>query len=201
MEVNELLDDGIEPELRNWLLGFAGLAGVYSGLPQLFANLQAQCISGTVEDRASLLGAVHVGSRSIVRGGTFIVGPAIVAEDVTIASSVEINGPTYIGSGCSVSHGATIRGSLILNRTNIGAGAYIADSLVGANCIVGPRALLGVDPAITLHDGSRLPFVAVGTYSRIGAGAILQSGSKLAERAAVENGALVFGHDTPTSRG
>jgi len=195
MEVKSLFDDQIEGELRTWLSGFCGLADLYAGLPQLFSKLDAQHILGTIEDGASVVGPVHIGSRSIVQTGSVITGPAIIAEHVTIAGSVEIGERTYIGSNCSIAHGVSIRNSLILNGTQIGAGAYISDSLIGTGCIVGPHALLGIEPVRASENAPvRSPLVIVGTRSRVGAGAILEYSTEIAERATVTNGTTVFTH-------
>jgi UDP-N-acetylglucosamine diphosphorylase / glucose-1-phosphate thymidylyltransferase / UDP-N-acetylgalactosamine diphosphorylase / glucosamine-1-phosphate N-acetyltransferase / galactosamine-1-phosphate N-acetyltransferase len=196
MEIGGLFDEEIEVELKQWATRFSGLANLYAGLPQLFSALSAQQIDGTVEDRGALLGPVHVGSRSIVQPGAMIIGPAIIAEDVMVASSVEIGKLTYIGRGCSISHGVTVRNSLILNGTTVGAGAYISNSLVGAGCSIGPRALLGIEAvgARPKQAAGGASFVAVGMRSRVGAGAILEYGTVLAPHAAIDNGATPSTH-------
>jgi carbonic anhydrase/acetyltransferase-like protein (isoleucine patch superfamily) len=180
MEITDLLDEEVEVELRNWITSFAKLSDLYAGLPLLFSKLTAQRIEGTVEDSVSVEGPIHMGSRSFIRASSVIIGPAIIAEDVMIASSVEISERTYIGRCCSISHCATIRNSLILNRTTVGAGAYISDSLVGPSCTIGPGALIGIEP-VDVHQtksaGAR--FVAVGSRSRVEAGAILKCGAEL----------------------
>ncbi len=190
MEIADLLDEQVEAELRSWILSFRRLPDLYAGLPLLFSKLNERRIDGAIEDSVSVEGPTHIGSKSFIRAGSVLIGPAIIAENVTIASSVEIRERTYVGSGCSISHSATIRNSLILNGTTVGAGAYISDSLVGPNCTIGPGALLGVEP-IDIHPAKRASggFVALGTRSRVGAGAILEYGAALPRHATVGNGA------------
>ena len=189
MEITDLLDEEVEVELRNWIASFAKLSDLYAGLPLLFSTLTAQRIEGAIEDSVSVEGPVHIGSTSFIRASSVIIGPAIIAEDVMIASSVEISERTYIGRGCSISHCATVRNSLILNGTTVGAGAYISDSLVGPSCTIGPGALIGIKP-VDIHQTKRAGagFVAVGTRSRVGAGAILECGAELVQRATIDNG-------------
>lgn len=190
MEITDLLDEEVEVELRKWIARFGKLADLYAGLPLLFSKLSAQQIDGAVEDRASVEGPVHIGLRSRIRAGSVVIGPAIIAEGVIVASSVEIGEQTYIGCGCSIAHGVTVRNSLILNGTTVGAGAYISDSLVGTRCTIGPRALLGIEPVSALENkGAGAAFVAVGMRSRVGAAAILECGTELAEHATIDNGA------------
>jgi NDP-sugar pyrophosphorylase family protein len=187
MEVKNLLDGRIEAKLRNWISSFDNAAKLYAGLSQLFSRLDRQYILGRVEDGAIVIGPVHIGSRSVVRTGSIITGPAIIGEDVTISPAVEIGERTYIGSRCSVEHGVTIKNSLILNGTSIGAGAYVCDSLIGTRCVIGQLGLIGVEP----KGRNSLPFVIVGKLCRIGAGAILEYGAAVTERTTVDNGAVV----------
>lgn len=91
MEITGPYDSELEAELRHWLSRFRELSELYAGLAQLFANLNSQRLSGTVEDGASIIGAVHVGSETTVRAGAVIIGPAIVPDKVIVGSSVEIS--------------------------------------------------------------------------------------------------------------
>jgi UDP-N-acetylglucosamine diphosphorylase / glucose-1-phosphate thymidylyltransferase / UDP-N-acetylgalactosamine diphosphorylase / glucosamine-1-phosphate N-acetyltransferase / galactosamine-1-phosphate N-acetyltransferase len=143
MTLSDLFSAEMEPKLNNWIKRFASLDDLFSALPQLYANLRAQNIQGTVEDGAVIIGAVHIGAGSIVRGQAIIRGPVIVGPKCVIHSHVEIQAGCFIGSRCSIGHSSSIAESLIMDDVSILAGAFIQRSVIGSGCVVGPNATLG----------------------------------------------------------
>jgi UDP-N-acetylglucosamine diphosphorylase / glucose-1-phosphate thymidylyltransferase / UDP-N-acetylgalactosamine diphosphorylase / glucosamine-1-phosphate N-acetyltransferase / galactosamine-1-phosphate N-acetyltransferase len=183
MTLSDLFSAEMEPELHNWIKRFASLDDLFSALPQLYANLRAQNIQGTVEDGAVIIGAVHIGAGSIVRGQAIIRGPVIVGPECAIHSHVEIQAGCFIGSRCVIEHSSSIAESLIMDDVSIMAGAYIQRSVIGSGCVVGPNATLGTDQMEGV-SGASSPI-------RSKRGAVLGDGVAIGANSTIRRGAIV----------
>src|SRR5262245_10081507 len=98
MTVSDLFSAEMEPALNQWLKKFASLDDLFSAMPQLYAKLKSQNVQGVVEDGAVIIGPVHIGAGSVVRGHAIIRGPAIVGNDTVVSSHAEILNGSFIGS-------------------------------------------------------------------------------------------------------
>src|SRR5262249_31969559 len=105
--------------------------------------------------------------------------------------SVEISDQTYIGTGCEILHGVTANRSIILNKTKVEAGAYVSRGLIGSRCAIGPRALIGAEPADLTEANASAPFVVLGSGSRVGAGAILEIGTTVNPKTVIASGRVL----------
>ena len=104
MKVSDLFSAEMERELTDWVGKFASVGDLFSAMPQLYANLRAQNIQGIVEDGAVIVGAVHIGIRSVVHAQAIVRGPAIVGDNTVIDSHAEIRAGSFIGSNCAIGH-------------------------------------------------------------------------------------------------
>ncbi len=82
-------------------------------------------------------GSVKLADSAILRPGTFIQGPVIIDENVTVGPNCFLRSGTYLGKGVRVGNGVEIKSSLILENTTIGHLSYIGDSVIGKNCNFG----------------------------------------------------------------
>jgi NDP-sugar pyrophosphorylase family protein len=197
MDVDGLIVADLEEELRAWMLRFNNLRALYEALPQLYQKLTSQSIQGTVEEGAVITGPVHVGANSIVKAGTSIIGPVIVGEHAIVGTGVELRDYTYIGNGASIFHGVAIERSLILNRSVVGVGAFVSNSLLGAQTRLGPHTVIGAEILSRQMEHALIGFTAVGANARIGAGALVERGVTVSDRAIVDN-AVVLSSDVPS---
>src|SRR4051812_44917925 len=102
MKISELFSAEMEPDLNKWVGKFTTLGDLFSAIPQLYARLESQNVQGIVEDGAIIVGPVHIGIGSVVRGQAVICGPAIVGTNTLVDHHAEIQAGTFIGSKCVI---------------------------------------------------------------------------------------------------
>jgi NDP-sugar pyrophosphorylase family protein len=87
--------------------------------------------------------------------------------------------------------------SMLMNNSNIGAGAFIRNSVIGFGSVVGPGAAIGpieVERASTASSRSSSTLGAVlGDYSVVGANSTIKSGTIIGPRTVVGEGVLASG--------
>lgn len=117
-----------------------------------------------VAPTASLIGDVVVEEgasiwfNSTLRGdmAQIVIGKGSSVQDNVVIHTEE-GGPTKIGSGCTIEHGATVHSSIIADEVVIGGRAVLAGSnQVGAGALIRPAAVLpegAVVPAAAIMDG------------------------------------------------
>jgi glucose-1-phosphate thymidylyltransferase len=158
----------------------------------LALGMKDTTISGEVEEGAVIKGPVEIGRGSIVRSGSYLVGPVCIGEDCDIGPSVTILPSTSIGDSVRIGSHSEVRNSIIMNDVRIGTGAIISDAVIGASCTLGDQLVIETGPTVVdLEDaferaefgaifaddvtvGGRVlasPGTIVGTGARIGSGA------------------------------
>jgi UDP-N-acetylglucosamine diphosphorylase/glucosamine-1-phosphate N-acetyltransferase len=93
-------------------------------------------LGGTIETGASLKGAVSIGEGTVVRSGSYIVGPVVVGANCDVGPNVCILPATSIGDNVVVSPFTEIRNSIIGDDVSIGPSCIIQDSVVDKGCVV-----------------------------------------------------------------
>ncbi len=106
-------------------------------------------IRGEVEPHATLKGNVSVGERTIVRNGSYIIGPAVIGNDCDIGPNCFIRPATSIGDRVRIGNAVEVKNSIVMNGTHIGHLSYVGDSIIGENCNFGA----GTKVANLRHDG------------------------------------------------
>ena len=94
-------------------------------------------IEGEIEPGATLKGMVSVGRGTVVRTGSYIVGPVVIGEDCDIGPNCYIRPSTCLGKNVRVGNAVEIKNSAIMDGTKIGHLSYVGDSVVGSNCNFG----------------------------------------------------------------
>lgn len=103
---------------------------------KLMLDLEARVL-GEIEPGATLKGKVSVGRGTIVRSGSYIVGPVEIGEDCDIGPNCYIRPSTCLGKNVRVGNAVEIKNSAIMDGTKIGHLSYVGDSVIGSDCNFG----------------------------------------------------------------
>ena len=105
-------------------------------------------VSGEIEPFATLKGSVSVGEGTIIRNGSYIVGPVAIGKDCDIGPNCYIRPGTSIGDNVRIGNAVEIKNSIVMNGTHIGHLSYVGDSIIGERCNFGA----GTKVANLRHD-------------------------------------------------
>ncbi|VVB94643.1 Bifunctional protein GlmU [uncultured archaeon] len=133
------------------------------GLSMGSSNLQPG-IKGEIEPLATLKGNVSVGEGTIIRNGSYIVGPVIIGKNCDIGPNCYIRPATSIGDGVRIGNAVEIKNSIIMNGTHVGHLSYVGDSIIGERCNFGA----GTKVANLRHDGRTIRVRLKGKFTDSG---------------------------------
>jgi len=193
--LSEMIDEGgeVRAKITDGIWADAIFAWDLLNANSLALNLMDAKISGEVEDGARYRGQVSIGEGSILRSGSYIIGPVAIGRNCDIGPNVTILPATSIGDSVRVSSNSEVRNSIIMSGARVGSGSIISDSVIGASCTFGDqviaetgasaleieekfyRAEFGAIAADNVVVGSRVlmhPGTVIGADSRIGSGAV-----------------------------
>lgn len=172
----------------------------------MLEGLEAENL-GEVEDNVVLKNAVAIGKNSVVRSGSYIVGPVIIGENCDIGPNCYIRPSTAIGDGCHIGAAVEVKNSIIMNGTKIPHHNYIGDSVIGEGCNLGAGtkiANLRLDKKnIHVHgiDTKRRKLGAIiGDNVETGINASINVGSVIGDNTFIGPGAVVSGVIKPDSK-
>jgi UDP-N-acetylglucosamine diphosphorylase/glucosamine-1-phosphate N-acetyltransferase len=149
-------------------------------------------IEGTVEPLATLIGEVKIGEGSVVRNGSYIIGPVVIGESCEIGPNCCLRPSTSIGHRVKIGNAVEVKNSIVMDDTKIGHLSYVGDSIIGRRCNFGAGTLVanlrfdeknvkvgGVDTerrklGVVMGDD-----VHTGINSMINVGAMIGSDSKI----------------------
>lgn len=158
-------------------------------------GLRKPRVAGEVEQGAMLRGPVEVGEGSLIRSGSYVIGPACIGKNCDIGPNATILPSSTICDSVRIGSASEVRNSIIMPGTRIGSACIISDSVVGASCAIGDqviaesgsplveveercqRAEFGAIVADNVTVGSRVflhPGTIAGTDCRIGSGATVR---------------------------
>ncbi len=130
-------------------------------------------LGGTIERNVSLKGQVSVGKDTVIRSGSYIVGPAVIGEGCDIGPNVCILPATSIGDNVVISAFTEVKNSVIGDDVNIGPGCIIHDSVIDKGCVIEGRFTACAGQSEVRVNGET-PMVSVGAM--IGEGCTLGNG-------------------------
>lgn len=99
-------------------------------------------VKGKIEKRATIHGDVIIKEGTIVRNGSYIIGPVAIGKDCDIGPNCFIRPYTSIGDDVRVGNGVEIKNSIIMNGTKVGHLTYIGDSVIGEDCNFGAGTIV-----------------------------------------------------------
>jgi UDP-N-acetylglucosamine diphosphorylase/glucosamine-1-phosphate N-acetyltransferase len=136
---------------QNYLVGYLNVQEMWIdiGTPWDLLNANAVLlngisteIEGTVEPFATITGEVKIGEESVVRNGSYIVGPAVIGQCCEIGPNCYIRPSTSIGHRVKIGNAVEVKNSIIMDDTKIGHLSYVGDSVIGRRCNFGAGTLI-----------------------------------------------------------
>jgi UDP-N-acetylglucosamine diphosphorylase/glucosamine-1-phosphate N-acetyltransferase len=151
---------------------------------------------GIIENGALVKGNVIVGENSIIRAGSYLVGPLVIGKDVEIGPNVTILPCTSIGNGVTISSFTEIRNSIIMSDVRIGTNAFISNSIIGKNTILGSHFITEQDNLTSVNLDGEFQHVMnigaiIGENCRFGHNVLVESGKIIGIHCNVESGAVI----------
>ena len=101
-----------------------------------FISEMEEDIRGEIEEGVTIHGKIILGKNSIIRSGTYILGPVFIGEGCDIGPNSYLRKYTYLGNNVNVGNAVEIKNSIIMDGTNVNHLSYVGDSVIGANCNV-----------------------------------------------------------------
>lgn len=92
---------------------------------------------GEVEDNVVMKGKVSIGNNTVVRSGSYIVGPVTIGQNCEIGPNCYIRPNTSIGDGCHIGSAVEVKNSIIMKGSKIPHHNYVGDSIIGEECNFG----------------------------------------------------------------
>jgi UDP-N-acetylglucosamine diphosphorylase/glucosamine-1-phosphate N-acetyltransferase len=151
---------------------------------------------GIIEDGAMVKGNVIIGENSVIRAGSYLVGPLVIGKDVEIGPNVTILPCTSIGNGVIISSFTEVRNSIIMSDVRIGTNAFISNSIIGKNTIIGSHFITEQDKETSVNLDGEFQHVMnigaiIGENSRFGHNVLVESGKIIGIHCSVESGAVI----------
>jgi len=143
----------------------------------------SRSVAGKIEKGVELRGNVSVGENSIIRSGSYIIGPVTIGEGCEIGPNVCIFPSTSIGSGVTIEAFSEIKNSIIMNNVVVGPRSSVLQSVIGKGCKIGSNFISSTagDVYIKIGDSNDFHMVKdigafIGENCEIGCGVIIDPG-------------------------
>jgi len=162
---------------------------------------------GRVEENVIMKGEVSIGKNTVIKSGSYIVGPVIIGQDCDIGPNCYIRPYTAIGDNCRIGSAVEIKSSIIMKNSKIPHHNYIGDSIIGEECNLGA----GTKIANLRLDGNNITVGGIDTKRRklgaiigdgveTGINACINIGTVIGNNAQIGPGALASGVILPNAR-
>ena len=162
---------------------------------------------GEIEENVVLKGTVSIGKNTVVRSGSYIVGPVTIGQDCDIGPNCFIRPSTAIGNNCHIGNAVEVKNSIIMNGSKIPHHNYVGDSVIGEGCNLGAGtkiANLRLDKkeiwAAGVNTRRRKLGAIIGDNVEIGINTSINIGSVIGNNAHIGPGTVVSGVISPNSR-
>ena len=172
----------------------------------LLAGLNSD-IHGEVEDNAVLKGSIRVGKGSVIRSGSYIIGPVVIGDNCVIGPNCYIRPSTMIGNGCHIGAAVEIKNSIIMNGSKVPHLSYVGDSVIGEYCNLGAGTkvanlkLNNKEVSIEGKDtGRRKLGVIMGDRVETGINSSINVGTVIGSASRIGPGTFISGNLPPKSR-
>ncbi len=161
---------------------------------------------GEVEKNVVIKDVVSIGKVTVVRSGSYIVGPVIIGQDCDIGPNCYIRPHTSIGDNCRIGGAVEVKNSIIMKGSKIPHHSYVGDSIIGEECNLGAGtkiANLRLDEKEISVAGRNTRMrklgAIIGDRVETGINASINVGSMIGNNTHIGPGAIVNGVISPDS--
>jgi len=172
----------------------------------LLAGIESQNL-GELEENVVTKGVVAIGKNTVVRSGSYIVGPVIIGQNCEIGPNCYIRPYTAIGDGCRIGSAVEVKSSIIMRGSKIPHHNYVGDSIIGEECNFGAGtkvANLRLDEREILvgkiNTKRRKLGAIIGDRVETGINASINVGSMIGNNTFIGPGTIASGVILPDSR-
>ena len=162
---------------------------------------------GEVEPNVVMKGQVGVGKGTIIRSGSYIVGPVIIGQNCDIGPNCYIRPCTTIGDNCHIGAAVEVKNSIVMSGTKIPHLSYVGDSIIGENCNLGAgtkiaNLKLNKENVVIsgIDTGRRKMGAVIGDSVQTGINACINVGTMIGNNALIGPGALAKGVIAPRAK-
>jgi NDP-sugar pyrophosphorylase family protein len=206
MEIEQLLDDNVDPQLAAWLRKWPTALAALNNIAELFIGLRQNYIAGEVSEQVSISGPVHLGKGTKIHPFVTIEGPVIIGDNVSVRSHSIIRSQAYIGSNCVVGHSADVKRSICIDGAKMQCGIFVGDSVLGAGARIGSGVITAnrkfnqtevsvkdSTDSVPRKSGREFFGAIIGRYCRLGANVVTYPGTIIREHTWVGAGCVLHG--------
>jgi len=203
-----LMDKGYDISYQkiNYWLDLSYPWDLLSANESLLAGIKSQNL-GEVEENVTVKGIIAVGENTVIRSGSYIVGPVIIGQNCEIGPNCYIRPYTAIGDGCHIGSAVEVKNSIIMRGSKLPHHNYVGDSIIGEECNFGAGtkiANLRLDKkeiqVADINTKRRKLGAIIGDRVETGINASINVGSMIGNNTLVGPGAIASGIILPDSR-
>jgi len=172
----------------------------------LLAQVESQNL-GELEENVVMKGVVSIGENTVVRSGSYVVGPVIIGQGCDIGPNCFLRPFTAIGDNCHIGNAVEVKNSIIMKSSKIPHHNYVGDSIIGENCNLGAGtkiANLRLDKeevSVANIDTKRSKLgTVIGDKVETGINTSINVGSMIGNNTHIGPGTIVSGVISPNSR-
>lgn len=172
----------------------------------LLAGVESQNL-GKIEDNVVMKGVISIGKGTVVRSGSYIVGPAVIGQACEIGPNCYIRPNTSIGDNCHIGSAVEAKNSIIMRGSKIPHHNYVGDSIIGEECNLGAGTKIAnlrldkKDIMVGGIDTKRHKLGAIiGDRVETGINVSINVGSMIGNNTHIGPGAIVSGVISPNSK-
>jgi len=172
----------------------------------LLAGVESQNL-GKIEDNVVMKGVISIGKGTVVRSGSYIVGPAVIGQACEIGPNCYIRPNTSIGDNCHIGNAVEVKNSIIMRGSKIPHHNYVGDSIIGEECNLGAGTKIAnlrldkKDIIVGGIDTKRHKLGAIiGDRVETGINVSINVGSMIGNNTYIGPGAIVSGVISPDSK-